>query len=166
MLKKEISAKTGLEVSTNADGKSVSQTIAKPNVVHRLNHSEGCGIRCISHVTKVKPNKVREVASANYLHHAEVVSILKKLGFKAKQLTKSTLYPNKKYIVTVPSLNNVAEFHFVVAWCNEDKNGFSLPVQVFDPMINAKKYVSQSKKNLSKNEFRIVSWTSIIEVCP
>ena len=51
MLKKEISAETGLEVSTNADGKSVSQTIAKPIVgsstfqfrawnviVHRMQH--------------------------------------------------------------------------------------------------------------------------------
>ena len=96
------------------------------------------------------------------------MSILKKIGFKAKQIIKPTIYPNKKYIVVVPSLNNVGEFHFVVAWCKELKNGSVGKVQVFDPVVNPskKRYVSQTKKKLSRNEFKIWSWTSVIEVCP
>ncbi len=108
------------------------------------------------------------MASVDFINNAEIVFILKKLGLKAKQLAKPTIYPNRKYIVVVPSLNNVGEFHYVVAWCHESKHGFSGKVQVFDPVTNPskRKYVSQTKSKLSSNEFKICSWTSAIEVCP
>lgn len=85
------------------------------------NHSDGCGIQCVSYVSKVKADSVREMASDDFINNAEVVSILKKLGLKARQLFNPRIYPNRKYIVIVPSLNNIGEFHYVVVWCNESK---------------------------------------------
>lgn len=167
-MKKELSARTGDEQRNNDDNQQVSPACIKPNVVRSLNHSDGCGIQCISFLSKIKADKIREMATCNFIDNAEVVSILKKIGFKAKQKIKPTIYPNKKYIVVVPSLNNRGEFHFVVAWCKENKNGSVGKVQVYDPVVNPskKRYVSQTKKKLSRNEFKIRSWTSVIEVCP
>lgn len=168
MNNKESQAGTVADSSTTAEITTSSQTIAKPTVVRRFNHSDGCGVQCVSYMAKVKANKIRELASADFINNVEIVSILKKLGLKAKQLTKPTIYPNRRYIVIVPSLNNVGEFHYVVVWCNESKQGFCGKIQVFDPVVNPakKRYVSQTRSKLSTNEFKICSWTSIIEVCP
>ena len=118
-----------------------------------VKNSDGCGIQCIAKVANLQPKDVREMATSDFPSHTEVVSILKTLGYKVKTPFRSTIFENKKYIVTVPSLNNVGEFHFVVMWYG--KNG----ITVFDPVTSKskKRYVSINKKNLSANEFKVLS---------
>lgn len=138
----------------------------KTDVVLYFNHSDGCGIQCVSYISKKNPNEIRKICSTNFINNFEIISLLKKFGFKAKQLFRCTICSNRKYIVIVPSLNNVGEFHYVVVWCNQNKNGTARKVQVFDPVTNPakKRYVSQTKNKLSENEVKICSWTSVIEV--
>lgn len=131
-----------------------------------MKHSDGCGIQCISYISGMSADKVRDMASCNYPSHLEVLSILRKLKLKVATPFRSTIFPDNKYIVTVPSLNNKGEFHFVVIWCNNNKYGFCGKVQVYDPVVNPdkKKYVSQTKRFVKKNEFKILSWTSLIQI--
>ena len=138
---------------------TTSAGIAQSPLLCAVKNSDGCGIQCISKVSGKSPSQIRKMASADFISHREVVSILKTLGYKVKTPFRSTIFENKKYIVTVPSLNNVGEFHFVVMWY---KNG----INVFDPVTSKskKRYVSVNKKNLSANEFKVLSWTSLIEV--
>ena len=137
-----------------------SATLVANPMLAAVKDSSYCGIQCVAKVSNLQPSDVRNIASCDIISHLEVVSILKTLGYKVKTPFRSTIFENKKYIVTVPSLNNVGEFHFVVMWYG--KNG----VNVFDPVSSKskKRYVGVNKKNLSANEFKVLSWTSIIEV--
>lgn len=145
--------------SSTKDAVLPSAPLAQNPLLCAVKNSYGCGIQCIAKVAYLQPNDVRNMATNDFPSHTEVVSILKTLGYKIKTPFCSTIFENKKYIVTVPSLNNVGEFHFVVMWYD---NG----IKVFDPVKSRskKRYVSVNKKNLSANEFKVLSWTSIIEV--
>lgn len=126
-----------------------------------MKHSNGCGVQCIAEVTGKNPDAIRIMASGNFISAVEVVYILKKLGFKVKTPFRPTIFGNKKYIAIVPSLNTPGEFHFVVL--SHSTKG----VCVWDSNNGCEKkkyYVNQDQTILKKNEFRIVAWTSIIEV--
>ena len=137
-----------------------SAPLTASSMLCAVKDSSYCGIQCVAKVSNLKPSDVRNIASGDIISHLEVESILKTLGYKVKTPFRSTIFENKKYIVTVPSLNNLGEFHFVVMWYG--KNG----INVFDPVKSKskKRYVGVNKKNLSVNEFKVLSWTSIIEV--
>ena len=119
----------------------------------------GCGIQCIAEVTKIPAKDIRAMATGDFVSHVEVVRILKSLKYKVKTPFRSTILENRKYIVTVPSLNNVGEFHFVVMWYGEG-------VEVFDPVRceSKRRYVSVNKKNLLPNEFNVLAWGAVIEI--
>lgn len=133
------------------------------NISYKIKHHNGCGIQAIAKVTGKTPKHVRSLASCNFPNHREVVYLVRKLGFKAKTSFYSRVTPENKYIATVPSLNHKGLFHFIVIWANRTSKGFCGPVKVWDSS-GGKKYVSQSKRELKKHEFRLLSWTSLIEV--
>lgn len=129
------------------------------NMIMEKKHSLGCGIQCIAYVTERKPSEIRELATCNFPGHREIVSILKQLGHKIKTPFRSTIFEGRSYIATVPSLNIPGEFHAVVLWY---ENG----VKVFDPVTSRKKkkYVHQNRNKLRPNEFKLLTWTSLIDV--
>lgn len=123
------------------------------------NHHYGCGVKCMSYVTKRSASQIRKMTKGNYPDGIEIISILKKLGFKTITPFRPRILEPHKHIAITPSLNSVGEFHFCVLWY---KNG----LKVYDPIKSKelKRYVSRNKKKLQPNEHILTSWASIIEV--
>lgn len=128
---------------------------------------DGCGLMCVSHVTKISPSVVKSTCESlgvndEYLDDKEVAKAVRWLGMKATRLLNKTINYNERYIVTVPSLNNVGGFHFVVL------TGTTKGVRVWDPngsVSNKKSYVGHNKTITDKNRFiRITSWTNPIKI--